>query len=177
MSDILKRARDLVVADEQLVKSLSSWYEADIRLGSEESYDEWLDVKLRHMIEQIEQWYDSAPPAEDIVCALRVNGVGDSLALYEASRLKEWLNTDTACYVEEGFTYASIWISGDYRDVVYDKAHESLDRFKRIGYSGEVLEDPGDQNQLTVCAEIEFPKYLGLVRSGKTPHELFMATA
>ena len=61
MSDILKHARDLVVADEPLVKNLSSWYEADIRLGSKESYDEWLDVKLRHMIEQIEQWYDSAP--------------------------------------------------------------------------------------------------------------------
>lgn len=178
--ETVEYARKLALCDEVLNRNIRWWHR---RQGSMPLADrgkpfiEWLDLMIEHLSYQIDRWYDipkEIPPAEDLVCALRVNAEGDFLALYQEKKAKSCCMTDVNCYVEEGVVYSNIWLRSDYADLTYDKAREIAEQFRKVGYSAEVIVEDEDNREATVCAQIDFPLYRDMARSGRNADAVFM---
>lgn len=178
--ETVEYARKLALCDEVLNRNIRWWHR---RQGSMPLADrgkpfiEWLDWMIEHLSYQIDRWYDipkELPPAEDLVCALRVNAEGDFLALYQEKKAKSCCMTDVNCYVEEGVVYSNIWLRSDYADLTYDKAREIAEQFRNVGYSAEVIVEDEDNREATVCAQIDFPLYRDMARSGRKADAVFM---
>lgn len=176
----LDRARTLAIDDESLHRALRAWHRKDTRRMSPSRYvpfDEWLDNMIEYMSGQIAGLYDGKPPAEDIVCALRVNAEGDFLATYQADDAKRACQTDATCYVEDGIVYANVWLRSDDEEVVSYKAKEIARRFKNAGYLAEACVDEEDAREATVHAETDFPAYRYMARSGRRAEDIFKFAA
>ena len=178
--ETVEYVRKLALCDEVLNRNIRWWHR---RQGSMPLADrgkpfiEWLDWTIEYLSDQIDRWYDvpkELPPAEDIVCALRVNAEGDFLALYQEKKAKSCCMTDVNCYVEEGVVYSNIWLRSDYSDLTYDKAREIAEQFRKVGYSAEVIVEEEDNREATVCAQIDFPLYRDMARSGRKADAVFM---
>lgn len=178
--ETVEYARKLALCDEVLNRNIRWWHR---RQGSMPLADrgkpliEWLDWMIEHLSYQIDRWYDipkEIPPAEDLVCALRVNAEGDFLALYQEKKAKSCCMTDVNCYVEEGVVYSNIWLRSDYADLTYDKAREIAEQFRKVGYSAEVIVEDEDNREATVSAQIDFPLYRDMARSGRKADAVFM---
>lgn len=178
--ETVEYARKIALCDEVLNRNIRWWHR---RQGSMPLADrgkpfiEWLDWTIEHLSYQIDRWYDipkELPPAEDLVCALRVNAEGDFLALYQEKKAKSCCMTDVNCYVEEGVVYSNIWLRSDYADLTYDKAREIAEQFRKVGYSAEVIVEDDDNREATVCAQIDFPLYRDMARSGRNADAVFM---
>lgn len=178
--ETVEYARKLALCDEVLNRNIRWWHR---RQGSMPLADrgkpfiEWLDWMIENLSYQIDRWYDvpkELPPAEDLVCALRVNAEGDFLALYQEKKAKSCCMTDVNCYVEEGVVYSNIWLRSDYADLTYDKAREIAEQFRKVGYSAEVIVEEEDNREATVCAQIDFPLYRDMARSGRKADAVFM---
>lgn len=178
--DTVERAREMALRDEELNRNIRWWHRRKGALLPSERrkpFMEWLDGIIEHLSDQIDRWYDAPnelPPAEDIVCALRVNAEGDFLALYQEESAQSCCQTDVNCYVEEGVVYSDIWLRSDYRELTYDKAVEIADRLRGIGYAAEVCVDEEDAHEATVCAQIDFPIYRDMAISGRRAEDVFM---
>ena len=171
--ETVEYARKLALCDEVLNRNIRWWHRRQGGMplaGRGKPFIEWLDWTLEYLSDQIDRWYNvpkELPPAEDIVCALRVNAEGDFLALYQEKKAKSCCLTDVNCYVEEGVVYSNIWLRSDYADLTYDKAREIAEQFRKVGYSAEVLVENEDNREATVCAQIDFPLYRDMARSGR----------
>lgn len=181
--ETVEYARKLALCDEVLNRNIRWWHR---RQGSMPLADrgkpfiEWLDWTIEYLSDQIDRWYDvpkEIPPAEDLVCALRVNAEGDFLALYQKKKAKSCCMTDVNCYVEEGVVYSNIWLRSDYADLTYDKAREIAEQFRKVGYSAEVIVEDEDNREATVSAQIDFPLYRDMARSGRKADAVFMYSA
>ena len=178
--ETVEYARKLALCDEVLNRNIRWWYrrQGSMPLADRgKTFIEWLDWTIEHLSDQIDMWYDvpkEIPPAEDIVCALRVNADGDFLALYQEKKAKSCCMTDVNCYVEEGIVYSNIWLRSDYADLTYDKAREIAEQFRKVGYSAEVIVEEEDNREATVCAQIDFPIYRDMARSGQKADAVFM---
>lgn len=181
--ETVEYARKLALCDEVLNRNIRWWHRRQGGMplaGRGKPFIEWLDWTLEYLSYQIDMWYNvpkEIPPAEDIVCALRVNAEGDFLALYQEKKAKNCCLTDVNCYVEEGVVYSNIWLRSDYADLTYDKAREIAEQFRNVGYSAEVLVEDEDNREATVCAQIDFPLYRDMARSGKNAEAVFMYSA
>ena len=178
--ETVEYARKIALCDEVLNRNIRWWHR---RQGSMPLADrgkpfiEWLDCMIENLSYQIDRWYDipkELPPAEDLVCALRVNAEGDFLALYQEKKAKSCCMTDVNCYVEEGVVCSNIWLRSDYADLTYDKAREIAEQFRKVGYSAEVIVEDEDNREATVCAQIDFPLYRDMARSGRKADSVFM---
>ena len=178
--ETVEYARKLALCDEVLNRNIRWWHrrQGSMPLGDRgKPFIEWLDWTIEYLSDQIDRWYDvpkELPPAEDIVCALRVNAEGDFLALYQEKKAKSCCMTDVNCYVEEGVVYSNIWLRSDYADLTYDKAREIAEQFRKVGYSAEVIVEEEDNREATVCAQIDFPLYRDMARSGRKADAVFM---
>lgn len=178
--ETVEYARKLALCDEVLNRNIRWWHrsQGSMPLGDRgKPFIEWLDWTIEYLSDQIDRWYDvpkELPPAEDIVCALRVNAEGDFLALYQEKKAKSCCMTDVNCYVEEGVVYSNIWLRSDYADLTYDKAREIAEQFRKVGYSAEVIVEDEDNREATVCAQIDFPLYRDMARSGRKADAVFM---
>ena len=178
--ETVEYARKLALCDEVLNRNIRWWHR---RQGSMPLADrgkpfiEWIDLMIENLSYKIDRWYDipkELPPAEDLVCALRVNAEGDFLALYQEKKAKSCCMTDVNCYVEEGVVYSNIWLRSDYADLTYDKAREIAEQFRKVGYSAEVIVEEEDNREATVCAQIDFPLYRDMAKSGRKADAVFM---
>jgi acyl carrier protein len=178
--ETVEYARKLALCDEVLNRNIRWWHrrQGSMPLGDRgKPFIEWLDWTIEYLSDQIDRWYDvpkELPPAEDIVCALRVNAEGDFLALYQEKKAKSCCMTDVNCYVEEGVVYSNIWLRSDYADLTYDEAREIAEQFRKVGYSAEVIVEDEDNREATVCAQIDFPLYRDMARSGRKADAVFM---
>lgn len=178
--ETVEYARKLALCDEVLNRNIRWWHRRQGSMPLAERgkpFIEWLDWMIEHLSYQIDRWYDipkEIPPAEDLVCALRVNAEGDFLALYQEKKAKSCCMTDVNCYVEEGVVYSNIWLRSDYADLTYDKAREIAEQFRNVGYSAEVIVEDEDNREATVCAQIDFPLYRDMARSGRKADAVFM---
>lgn len=178
--ETVEYARKLALCDEVLNRNIRWWHrrQGSMPLGDRgKPFIEWLDWTIEYLSDQIDRWYDvpkELPPAEDLVCALRVNAEGDFLALYQEKKAKSCCMTDVNCYVEEGVVYSNIWLRSDYADLTYDKAREIAEQFRKVGYSAEVVVEDEDNREATVCAQIDFPLYRDMARSGRKADAVFM---
>ena len=173
--ETVEYARKLALCDEVLNREIRWWHRRQGNLplaDRRKPFIEWLDWTIEYLSYQIDRWYDvptELPPAEDIVCALRVNAEGDFLALYLQKKAKSCCLTDVNCYVEEGVVYSNLWLRSDYADLTYDKAREIAEQFMKVGYSAEVIVEDEDNREATVCAQIDFPLYRDMAESGMHP--------
>lgn len=178
LKDTLERARRLAIDDESLHRALRAWHMTDAKRMAPSrftAFGEWLDNMIEYMSGQIAKWYDGVnPPAEDVVCALRVNAEGDFLAEYLEEKTTRFCITDANCYVEDGIVYSNVWMRSEYREMTYDKANEVSRQFRSVGYLEEVRVEEEDAREATVCAQIDFPEYKAMARSGSSAESIFM---
>ena len=96
-----------------------------------------------------------------IAKALKVNAVGDELALFMANTAQaDGFNTDVNSYVEENVVFSSVWVSGKTAAQNKMQAEEIAKMFNKAGYSAEVWVDDVDDTDVTVNAQIDFPIFL-----------------
>lgn len=180
--ETVEYARKLALCDEVLNREIRWWHRRQgcLPLGDRgKTFIKWLDWTIEYLSYQIDRWYDvpkELPPAEDIVCALRVNAEGDFLALYQEKKANSCCMTDVNCYVEEGVVYSNLWLRSDYADLTYDKAREIAEQFRKVGYSAEVIVEEEDNREATVCAQIDFPLYRDMAKSGRNAEAVFMCS-
>lgn len=120
-------------------------------------FEEWVEKRCDDMAGCIE---DSNSPM-CIAKALRVNALGDELAMYTAMVAQsEGFNTDINCYVEDNIVYANVWVSGKTAEQNKAQAEAIAKIFRNAGYSAEVWVDEVDDTDVTVNAQIDFPLYM-----------------
>jgi len=180
--ETVEYARKLALCDEVLNREIRWWHRRQgcLPLGDRgKTFIKWLDWTIEYLSDQIDRWYDvpkELPPAEDIVCALRVNAEGDFLALYQEKKANSCCMTDVNCYVEEGVVYSNLWLRSKYADLTNDTAREIAEQFRKVGYSAEVIVEEEDNREASVCAQIDFPLYRDMAKSGRNAEAVFMCS-
>lgn len=103
----------------------------------------------------------------NLLKALEVNALGDPLALkYAAVLEKKKVQSDTNCYVEDGKVYSHVWIKHMVVSYANELAEEVAAKFRENGYSADLWHDMEDSSEVTVCASIDFDKYVELQTKG-----------
>lgn len=173
--DSIEHVRKLALIDEVLNRTLREWHRKQGTLPLDwqgKPFIEWVDCLICHCAKQIATWCDATRPLpddNDILCALKVNAIGDVFALSEEKTARKSFQTDINCYVEEGVVYSSIWLKGVESKAVSDEADRIADRLKFAGYSAETWIDEEDDHEVTVNANIDFPLYRDMAESGTHP--------
>ena len=173
--DTIDHVRKLALTGEVLNRAIREWHSKQGSLpydGQCKPFIEWVDCLIGHAARQIATWCDATRPLpdyNDILCALRVNAIGDVFALYEEKTARKSFQTDVNCYVEEGVVYSNIWLKGVDREAVSDEADRIADRMNSAGYSAETWIDEEDEHEVTVNAQIDFPLYRDMVSGGINP--------
>lgn len=173
--DSIDHVRKLALIDEVLNRALREWHSKQGSLPLDwqgKPFIEWVDCLIGHVAKQIATWCDATRPLpddNDILCALRVNAIGDVFALYEEKTARKSFQTDINCYVEEGIVYSSIWLKGVDSNAVSEEADRIAGRMNSAGYSAETWIDEEDEHEVTVNAQIDFPLYRDMVSGGIAP--------
>lgn len=173
--DSIEHVRKLALIDEVLNRTLREWHRKQGTLPLDRQgkpFIEWVDCLICHCAKQIATWCDATRPLpddNDILCALKVNAIGDVFALNEEKTARKSFQTDINCYVEEGVVYSSIWLKGADSNAVSDEADRIADRLKFAGYAAETWIDEEDDHEVTVNAQIDFPLYREMAESGMHP--------
>ena len=171
----LEHVRKLALIDEVLNRTLREWHRKQGTLPLDwqgKPFVEWVDCLIGHVAKQIATWCDATRPIpddKDVLCALKVNAIGDELALSEEKTARKSFQTDINCYVEEGVVYSSIWMKGVDPKAVSEEADRIAERMRLAGYSAETWIDEEDEHEVTVNAQIDFPLYRDMVESGTHP--------
>lgn len=163
----MKAAKAKVMRSRPLRESLKDWFNHKGRCPFNETplFSDWVDKMLDMMRGEIGN--DRLATADNLAAALRVQSIGDPLALKCASQLeKKNIQTDIDCYVEEGKVFASVWIKHMVLDYVNEKAEEVAGKFREKGYSVDMWVDEEDASEITVNAVIDFDKYVGNQKKG-----------
>lgn len=163
----MKAAKAKVMRSRPLRESLKDWFNHKGRCPFNETplFSDWVDKMLDMMRGEIGN--DRLATADNLAAALRVQSMGDPLALKCASQLeKKNIQTDIDCYVEEGKVFASVWIKHMVLDYVNEKAEEVAGKFREKGYSVDLWTDEEDASEITVNACIAFDKYVENQKKG-----------
>lgn len=155
----------LVRRTRKLKTALQQWHKSDREKGfGEPNFETWLRSRLAEIGADIEGCKISP---YSLVKAIEVNALGDPLALkYAAGLEKKKVQSDTNCYVEEGKVYSHVWIKHMVVDYANELAEEIAAKFREKGYSAELWHDKEDSSEVTVCASIDFDKYVELQTKG-----------
>lgn len=159
--DMAVEARKLALKDKVLRLALEDWFSKKGSCPDPEiaDFNEWLEKQCNDISKNI-CWADAFLTPEQIVVALKVNAVGDELALYLADRVSVCGYTaDTNCYVEEGIVYVNVWIQGTAPIFVKEEAEKIAAVFRKEGYAAELWVDEEDDREVTVNAQLDFPLY------------------
>ena len=163
----VKAAKAKVMRIKPLRRSLKDWFDHKGRCPFPAIHDfgVWVELMLDFMGDMIHN--DGLETADNYVAALRVQSMGDPLALKCARQLeKKGVQTDIDCYVEEGMVYASVWLKHRVIDHVNKLAEEVAGKFREKGYSVDVWTDEEDSSEVTVNAVIDFDKFAELLKKG-----------
>lgn len=172
-SRTLIEAKRLAVSDEPLLVSLKEWHahKGNVAPGTEDyNFDDWLVVMLGEMSDRVGVDYPEFPTSEQLVHALRVNSIGDFVAVRASEIAKrDHLESDINCYVEDGIVYSSIWLKSGEASRTKAYADKLAEKLRRLGYSAEGCIDEEDSREVTVNAQLDFPLYVKLVERGMNP--------
>lgn len=169
----LTNAKKLAIEDDELLDSLCEWHErrGDALLQAQDRrFSDWLTCMLLDMSDRIGVCYPEFPSAGQIVEALRVNAIGDFVAV-KASEIEEraGMESDINCYVEDGIVFSRIWIKGADSASTRERAESLAAKLNGLGYSAEVYVDEEDDCEATVNAQLDFPLYLKMKGTGVNP--------
>ena len=163
----VERVVELTREDPAFDAALHDWYDRKIYLSSkvaDKSYDDWLRtivVELSGNLGIVMRPFN--PDPFGIALALRVNAIGDGLALDESKRAEDdGFEADANCYVEDGVVNSNVWIRHADPDKTRARAEEVRACFASSGYSVEICSDAEDPRGATVMATIDFPVYASL---------------
>lgn len=159
--DTAVKARKLALKDKVLRIALEDWFSMKGSCPDPEitNFNEWVEKQCNDIAKNISRAAAFLTP-EQIVVALKVNAVGDELALYlEKGIAKKGFNSDINCYVEEGIVYASIWLKGGRFVSTTKESAKVAAAFRKAGYAAEVWVDEEDDREVTVNAQLDFPLY------------------
>ena len=163
----VERVVELTREDPAFDSALHDWYDRKIFLSSkvaDKSYDDWLRtiiVELSGDLGIVMRPFN--PDPSGIALALRVNAIGDGLALDESKRAEDdGFESDANCYVEEGVVSSNVWLRHVDSGKTRERAEEVRACFSSSGYSAEILADAEDPRGATVMATINFPIYASL---------------
>lgn len=161
--ETLRKALNLVFTSKLLTDSLADWWRHKGKLPPNEAdmgFCDWVCNKIDKISDCIGARAED-PPVNEIVEALRVNAIGDPMALNTIDPSKEeGFKTDTNCYVEDCIVYSSVWLTGLGADEVYDRAKAIAKEFEAQGYATDIYVDEEDDTEVTVNASIDFPVYM-----------------
>ena len=165
---VLIEARRMAYDDLILLKSLKDWYRHKGRILREcqdYDFDEWLIWILGEMIREVKAEPPISLTEEMLVEALRVESIGDFVAVKASEVAKTYgFESDINCYVEEGVVHSSIWLKGDDAKRTEEHANRLAERFNHIGYSAETYIDEEDDREVTVNAQLDLPLYIKLTK-------------
>lgn len=156
----MKAAKAKVMRSKPLRESLNDWFnhKGSCPFNDTPLFSDWVDKMLDMMRGEIGN--DRIATADNLAAALRVQSMGDPLALKCASQLeKKNVQTDIDCYVEEGKVYASVWIKNMVVDYVNELADKVLSTFRNNGYLASICRDDEDSSEVTVCAVKDVAKF------------------
>ena len=159
--DMAVKARKLALKDKVLRLALEDWFSKKGSCPDPEitDFNEWVEKQCNYIAKNIGS-ADAFPTPKQIVVALKVNAVGDELALYlEKEIAKKGFPSDINCYVEEGIVYASIWLKGGRFVSATKESAKVAAAFRKAGYAAEVWVDEEDDREVTVNAQLDFPLY------------------
>ena len=164
----LEAARQKAMMDAQLRKALEEWFARKGACPNPEITDfgKWVENLADNLAGEIRDVRQVT--VDNLVTAIKVQAVGDETAIRLAHDAADdgW-ETDTNCYVEEGFVYASVWLGGkDDAKATEKKANEIGAEFRKIGYSVTVWTDEETDKEVTVHARIAFPLFVELQKKG-----------
>lgn len=163
----VKAAKAKVMRSKPLRESLKDWFnhKGNCPFNETPRFGDWVCRMLDFMGDMIHD--DGLVTADNLAAALRVQSIGDPLALKCAGMLeKKKVQTDTNCYVEEGMVYASVWIKHMIVDYANELAEEVAGKFREKGYSVDVWHDMENSSEVTVNAVIDFEKFVKLQKKG-----------
>lgn len=163
----MKEAKAKVMKSKPLRESLKDWFNHKGKCPFNDTplFSKWVDKMLEMMKGEIGN--DRLVTADNLAAALRVQSMGDPIALKCARRLeKKNVQTDIDCYVEEGMVYASVWIKHIVVDYVTATADEILQKFRNAGYLASINMDEEDSSEVTVCAVMDVAKFFKSQKKG-----------
>ena len=166
-SKMLKAAKAKVMRSKPLRESLKDWFDHKGRCPFNEVKDfgDWLDLMLDMMRGEIGN--SRLATADNLFAALRVQSMGDPLALKCAAALdKKHIQNDIDCYVEEGKVYASVWLKHMVVDYVKELAEVVAAKFRDGGYSVDWFYNDEDSSEATVCAVKDVAKFFKAQKKG-----------
>lgn len=157
--DTIDKALNRIFSSKLLTESLVDWWRHNGKLPTEETnlgFIDWICKKINDADDCLSAHVGEAPVGE-IVEALRINAVGDPIALETIDDSKEeGFKSDVDCYVEDGVVYSSVWLAGLSADEAYDRAKTIAETFKSYGYSTDIYVDEEDDTEVTVNASVDF---------------------
>ena len=156
-------AMSMAMGDPALKDALHQWYKRRGRIppdGQGVSFRRWLEDIADHLAGCIHSPVEPTPG--ELVEALKINAVGDRLAIRLSNEFARdrGVDTDINCYVEEGVVDSGVWIRGEDPEEVRMIAQDIRDRFVKEGYAAEVWTDEDDDLEATVNAQIDFTEYI-----------------
>lgn len=163
----MKAAKAKVMRSKPLRESLKDWFnhKGSCPFNDTPLFSDWVDKMLDMMRGEIGN--DRLATADNLAAALRVQSIGDPLALKCASQLeKNNVQTDTDCYVEDGKVYASVWIKNMVVDYVNELADKVRSTFRNKGYLASICIDDEDPSEVTVCAVMDVARFFDLQKKG-----------
>jgi len=162
--ETILQAKKIALNEDVFNKELHEWHtlKGQVKLAlQQKNFDDWLYAMLCESSTYIDGVYSGEQTAEQIAVALRVDTIGDPLAIkLSESAKKSGFETDLNCYVEDGQVEANVWISGKDPQKTKEQADEICAKFVSEGYSAEVWIDEEDEHDVTVNAVIDFKSYL-----------------
>ena len=164
---MIKAAKAKVMRSKPIRESLKDWFnhKGNCPFNEPPRFGDWVAKMLDFMEDMIHE--DRLVTADNLAAALRVQSIGDPLALKCAGMLeRKNVQTDTNCYVEEGMVYASVWIKHMIVDYANELAEEVAGKFREKGYYVELWHDMEDSSEVTVNAVIDFEKFVKLQKKG-----------
>ena len=157
----IEAAEKMVARNTALQAALRDWHRHKGQLNAadrDKPFDKWLRDLLFYLSDQVKE-VDPAP--DKLVAALKINAIGEDLALLWAYEMSQnGLQTDINCYVEEGVVFSNLWLCDSEKVAVKMYAEEVAGKFREAGYSAEVWVDEEDEREVTVNAQIDFSAYL-----------------
>ena len=163
----MKAAKAKVMKSKPHRESLKDWFNHKGKCPFNDTplFSKWVDKMLEMMRGEIGN--DSLVTADNLAAALRVQAMGDPIALECARDLdKKKVQNDIDCYVEEGMVYASVWIKHMVVDYVNELADKVRSRFRNKGYLASFYIDNEDSSEVTVCAVMDVAKFFKSQKKG-----------
>jgi hypothetical protein len=169
----LIEAKRIALSDPELRKSLREWFNKKGRsplCTMEYGFGDWVVWLLCTMSDRLGIDYPEFPTSDQMVDAVRVNAIGDFVAVKAGWLAKRaGFESDIDCYVEDGIVYSCIWLKGSNAKKTEKYADGLAERLNRIGYSAETSIDEEDDREVYVNAQIDFGLYVNLTKRGINP--------